>query len=143
GDTNYLPSTSGAVTQTVNAPATTTTTTTTTVSSSPNPSTSGQLVTFTAAVNSTSATGTVTFYNGTQTLGTGALSGGTATYSTAAFTPGSYSITASYPGDTNYLPSTSGAVTQTVNQFTILLCTSPPTTGSWVINSSCTLATST
>ncbi|TLX89212.1 MAG: hypothetical protein E6K93_06890, partial [Thaumarchaeota archaeon] len=73
GDTNYQASTSGAIAQTVNQA-----TTTTTVSSSPNPSTSGQLVTFTAGVNSTTATGTVTFYNGTQTLGTGTLSGGTA-----------------------------------------------------------------
>src|SRR2546428_802105 len=118
GDTNYLSNTSSAITQIVNAPnplITTPNGTTTTVSSSSNPSTSGQQVTFTATVNSTATTGTVTFYNGTQTLSTGTLSGGTATYSTSAFAPGSYSITASYSGDTNYLPSTSGAITQTVN----------------------------
>src|SRR3989449_4000475 len=97
GDTNYLPSTSGAITQTVNAPATATTTT---VSSSLNPSVFGDSVTFTATVNSATATGTVTFYNGTQILGTGTLSGGTATYSTTALPPCTYSITASYSGDT-------------------------------------------
>src|SRR2546426_459115 len=138
GDTNYLPSTSGAITQTVNAPATATIT----LVSSVNPSTLGQQVTFTATVNSATATGTVTFYNGTQILGTGTLSGGTATYSTSAFAPGSYSITASYSGDTNYLASTSDAITQNVNQSTNS-CQSPPSTGNWIIGSSCTLATST
>src|SRR5207245_5743257 len=58
---------------------------------------------------------TVTFYNRTQIIGTRTLSCCTATYSTSSFAPGSYSITASYSGDTNYLPSTSGAITQTVN----------------------------
>src|SRR2546422_3194741 len=83
-------------------------------------------VALTASVNSATATGTVTFYNGTQILGTGTLSGGTATYSTSAFAPGSYSITASYSGDTNYLPSTSGAITQTVNAPSTATTTTVP-----------------
>lgn len=62
----------------------------------------------------TAATGTVTFYNGSTSLGTGTLSSGVATLSTSFSTAGSYSITASYGGNSSYDASTSSAISLTV-----------------------------
>jgi hypothetical protein len=116
-DADFTGSTSAALTQTVNANVTGTTTA---LASSANPSVFGQSVTFTATVQPTSGsgtpTGTVTFFDGSNTLGSATLSGGRATYSTAALSVGSHSITARYGGDPNYLASTSGVLTQTVNK---------------------------
>ena len=94
------------------------TATTVVIVSSLNPSTSGQSVTFTANVSTSSGapTGNVTFKDGAAVLGTGTLSGGTATFFTAALAVGSHSITAAYSGDNNFAASTSAALTQTVNQ---------------------------
>ncbi len=85
--------------------------TTTTVTSSSNPSDLTQSVTFTATVTSTGTpTGFVQFkINGTNFGSLVPLSGGVATISTAALTAGSYSISADYSGDSNFLPS-SGAL---------------------------------
>jgi hypothetical protein len=79
----------------------------------------GTAVTVTAAVTPTSGsgipTGTVTFVDATTTLGTGALDGtGKATYTTSSLASGTHSITAAYSGDTNYVASTSTAVSVTV-----------------------------
>ncbi len=106
---------SGSLSQTVNQDATTSS-----VASSLNPSTYGQAVTFTATVSASSPgsgtpTGTVTFYFGTTSIGTGTLSGGKATLKTSTLPAGSDSITVAYGGDTNFLISTSAALTQTVN----------------------------
>jgi Bacterial Ig-like domain (group 3) len=114
GDTDYSGSTSLALTQVVNQAAATTA-----VAASPNPSTFGQSVTFTATVTGGlggTPTGTVTFKDGATTLGTGTLASGAATFATAALAGGSRSITAVYGGDSNYLGSTSSALTQAVNQ---------------------------
>jgi hypothetical protein len=101
--------------------------TTTAVTSSLNPAPAGQPVTFTASVtpafNVGALSGSVTFYDGTTTLGVATLSGGTATFPTAALTIGVHSITAAYSGDSNYLPSTSPALLETINAST-----SPTTT---------------
>ena len=82
GDSNYNPSTSAPLLQVVNRAATSTT-----LNSAPNPSTYGQLVTFTATVSGsgpTGPTGSVTFFTG-STNGSGNLnSNGIATLSTAA-----------------------------------------------------------
>ena len=124
GDSNFNPSgLSSAVTQVVN-PANTTTT----VVSSPNPSVSGQAVTFTATVTVASPgsnavanpTGTVTFYDNGVSIGTGTLSGtstDTATFSITTLPIGTYPITAAYTsGDNNFNPSgLSSAVPQVVN----------------------------
>lgn len=93
---------------------------TTGVSSSLNPAKPGESVTFTATVSGAAgtATGTVTFKDGATTLGTGTLSGGTATFATSALTLGAHSITASYGGDSNYLASTSGTMTQVIGNPT-------------------------
>jgi PhoPQ-activated pathogenicity-related protein len=115
GDANYVASTSAAVAQTVKAFGSNTT-----VTSSVNPSVFGQRVTFTATVKASSGSltpsGTVTFLDGTTTLGTATLSSGKATFSTATLAVASHAITVSYGGDSNFTGSTSGVLTQVVNQ---------------------------
>jgi autotransporter-associated beta strand protein len=122
-DPNFLTSTSGNFTYTVNK---TGTTTAITLVSPASPSAFGTLVTFSATVTSTVSgvepTGSVTFKDGSTVLGSGTLanSGGTATtsYTTTAgqLLGGSHAITAVYvPGsDPNYLASASGTVGYTV-----------------------------
>jgi hypothetical protein len=94
---------------------------TTAVVSSQNPAAYRQNVTFTATVTpqgSGTPTGTVSFKDGATNLGSASLTSGSATLSTAALGVGTHSITASYSGDSNFLLSTSAALTQTVNQAT-------------------------
>ena len=114
GNADLLPSTSVALTQTVNGEATTTVAT-----SSTNPSSFGQSTTLSATIQPAlggNATGTVTFLDGVSTLGTSGVSSNTAQLSVSSLAVGAHSITAKYSGDTNYLASTSSAFTQTVNQ---------------------------
>jgi trimeric autotransporter adhesin len=99
--------------------------TTTSLATSLNPSTVGQLVTFTATVPSASAgaavpTGTVTFsFDGNAITAMVTLaSNGVAQLALAALAPGTHTVTASYSGDSNYLASVSSTVTQVVNQIT-------------------------
>ena len=89
------------------------TTTTTLAASSTSPVINTQ-VTLTATVAPAAATGTVTFKDGAGTLGTGTLTGGVATYNTSTLGLGSHSITAVYPGDGTYAPSTSAVANVTV-----------------------------
>ncbi len=114
GDANYATSTSAALTQVVNTIATTTS-----VVSSLNPSTSGASVTFTATVatqGTIAPTGNVSFFDGATLLGSTAITATkTAAFTTSALTTGSHTITATYAGDTNYVTSTSAALTQVVN----------------------------
>jgi len=88
------------------------------LTSSPNPSTDGQPVIFTAVVSSSGGTPSdgehVSFKNGATVLGTGTLSGGKATFSDAKLTPGETTVTAVYPGDSNFQGSTSNPVEQVV-----------------------------
>ncbi|MEI6194508.1 MAG: InlB B-repeat-containing protein, partial [Verrucomicrobiota bacterium] len=104
--------------------------TTTTLTSSLNPSTYGNSVTFTATVNQSAASGTVTFMDGATTLGTGTtLSSGVSTYTTSALIGGTHSITAVYGGDGSYYAtSTSSAVSQVVN-FSVAYSTAGSTGG--------------
>ena len=117
GDTNYLAS-SAALTQTVNQAKSHVAPT-----SSPSPSVYGQAVTFTAIVTATAPgtgtpTGVVTFYDGGTSLGTGTLgTNGVATFTTSSLLAvGNHRITAVYAGDTDFLTSTSTAVTQAVSK---------------------------
>jgi hypothetical protein len=125
GDTNFIGSTSGAVTQIVSADSTTST-----ISSGQNPSVTGQAVTFTATITahapgSGTPTGTVTFFDqttaanltcaeGTQPI---ALTAGAAlcTSTFATVTAGDH-IIAMYSGDANYQASNSTAVVQVVTK---------------------------
>lgn len=90
------------------------------LSSSPNPSVGGTSVTINASVagNCNVPTGILTFYAGSTLLGTATLSSaGTAVFSTAALTVGSDTITATYPGDFNFDPSTSSPLIQVVTGY--------------------------
>jgi hypothetical protein len=91
--------------------------TTTTLASSPNPSATGQEVTFTATVTSQTAgslTGSVTFREGPTVLGSQALSGNQAVLTLSSLSTGGHSVTAEYGGDGTFASSTSFALTQTV-----------------------------
>ena len=65
----------------------------------PNPATPGQLVTLTATVSPSAATGQVSFLDGTTVLGVGTLVNGTATFTTSLLMVGSQSLRAYYGGD--------------------------------------------
>ncbi|MFE7782421.1 Ig-like domain repeat protein [Streptomyces libani] len=122
GDGNFAGS-AGLDTQTVSQAATSTT-----VASAPDPSVTGQYVTFTATVTSADAgagtpTGTVTFDFGDGTPGlTAPLTDGVATaVHTYPHTSGSpYPVTATYNGGASFTPSTD-TDTQTVNPATASL----------------------
>jgi hypothetical protein len=73
------------------------------------------MVTFTATVTPSGATGSVQFFDGVTSLGTSPLVSGTATLNTSALAAGSHPITAVYAGDASYAGSTSNLVTQVVN----------------------------
>ncbi len=78
----------------------------------------GSPATFTATVSScpaTPSTGNVAFMDGNTILGTVPNLSGQATFTTSQLAAGLHSITAVYSGDSYYTPSTSGAVSQTVN----------------------------
>jgi len=110
GDTDDAPSISSPVMEFVTQP------TTTALAAAPNPSVFGQNVTLTSTVTSGNPTGTVSFFDGASLLSTVSLDDDVATFSTATLSVGSHSLTASYSGDTNYAPSVSSAVTETVNK---------------------------
>jgi hypothetical protein len=102
-------------------------TTTTTLDSSLNPSTYGELVTFTATVSSvsgtpTGTTGSVTFYDsatcsGTVLAGPTNVVNGHASFTASSLTVPGHTITACYSPTGIYLAS-NGSVTQTVNKAT-------------------------
>lgn len=118
--------------------ASTLTTTTTRLGSSQNPSNFDDPVSFTATVVPNAGTGTPTgkvgFFDGSTMIGTGTLNGsGTATYTTSALAVGGHQITATYGGDSNYVGSTSAALTQTVGAAEVLTVS---VTGSGTVRSS-------
>jgi hypothetical protein len=113
GDAQYASSNSTTITETVNKVATTTM-----LISSPNPSSVGQLVTFTATVtSSTGATpnGTVAFMQGGTTLGTATIdASGRASCSTSTLSKGKNNIKAVYGGSSAFAGSTSATIQQVV-----------------------------
>lgn len=117
GDPNFNGSTSNGVAQEVN-PADTVTQ----LASSPNPSVSGQAVTFTATVTvvlpgSGTPTGEVAFVDGATVLGTAGLDGsGKAGLSTSSLAAGTHQIVAEYAGDPDFNSSTSTTLPQTVSR---------------------------
>ena len=94
--------------------------TTTTVVSSQNPSVGGQAVTLTATVSSSGGLPPngegVFFFNNGQALNTSPalLSGGIASFTTSALPLGTNAITATYGGDSTFLPSV-GSLSQVVS----------------------------
>ena len=101
----------------------------TTLSLTANLSGNGEQFLLTATLNpfeaqNHSASGMVTFYNNNVSLGQGTVTNGVATLTTT-LQFGSDSITAMYPGDTNFAPSTSNAVPLDLG-FTISASTNIP-----------------
>jgi hypothetical protein len=108
GDTNFAGSTSPPLHQLVNQA-----TTTTMLVSSVNPSTVGLSVTFSATVVpqfSGTPTGTVTFKNGATIMGKVQLRGGRAIFNKVFKSAGAESITASYSGNANFMPSSADLI---------------------------------
>lgn len=91
-------------------------TSTTALQASPATATPGAAITLTASVFGTNPTGSVSFTANGTSLGTEALSNGTATLQTSFASTGSYSVTATYPGDSNNSASTSTATDVTIAQ---------------------------
>ena len=91
------------------------------ITSNANPVFMSNAVSFTATIPSfaTSPTGTVTFYDGAAQIGTATMSGGSATFTTSALSNLVHSITAVYSGDSSYGPASSGALSETVIDFTL------------------------
>jgi hypothetical protein len=94
------------------------------LASNVNPVLSQNSITLTATVISTAGapTGTVAFADGATPLGTGTLSAsGVATLAITTLSVGSHSITAAYTGDSNFSTSTSGVITQVVEDFSLAI----------------------
>ena len=99
------------------------------VTSSATPSNYGAAVVFTATLSS-GPTGTVAFFDGANPIGTASLEGTIATLTNTKLAVGPHSITATWPGNSNYTPATSAAVSQTVNQTqTATTATATPNPG--------------
>ncbi len=126
GDTNFITSTSGAVTQVVGADSSTAT-----ISSGQNPSVTGQAVAFTATVSASAPgsgtpTGSVTFFDqttsadltcaeGTQPIALDGTGEAVCTQTFAAVTGGDH-VVIIYSGDANFQASSSTAVDQVVTK---------------------------
>ncbi len=91
---------------------------TTVLAGSRNPAVFGQTVTFTARVSPAAAVGMVTFnIDGVAFGGPVSLDAtGRATLVTSTFAVGMHTVSASYGGSNNYLPSNSANLTETVNK---------------------------
>jgi len=119
GDSYHTSSTSSTTSLTASAAATVIA-----FQTSPSSSTYGQQVTLTATLspyaagNLSTAGETVTFKAGATTLGTATLSGGVAALTLTTLPTGADSLTASYPGDSNFLTSTSSILSFTVSKAT-------------------------
>ena len=80
--------------------------------------TPGAAITLTASVFGTNPTGSVSFSANGNALGTEALVNGTATLATSFANAGSYTVTATYEGDSNNTASTSSPVGITITPAT-------------------------
>ncbi len=126
GDANFAPAAAATFSFTVAKAPSSTSMVLTSSNQDPQSAQPGYKSTLTATVVQSGAaapTGTVTFYNGTTVLGTGSLAAYSSTagtyYAASATSPalaaGSYNITATYNGDSNYLSSISAAVPLTIS----------------------------
>jgi hypothetical protein len=89
--------------------------TTLAISSSANPSFFGQPLTLRAVVTPSSATGTVTFYDGTTVLGITTLTAGIASLTTTTPAFGTRPFKAYYAGNPVYVPSRPPSLSQTIS----------------------------
>ena len=88
--------------------------TATTLTASPGTAPFATLITLTANVAPTTATGSVTFLDGGTPLGTALLVNGSASFSTARLSPGTHPLRANYSGDALRAASSSAAISQTI-----------------------------
>jgi hypothetical protein len=99
------------------------------LTSTPNPSVSGEQLSVTAVVTGQTAvpTGTVTFNDGPDVIGTATLNAASeATIGVANGLPtGIHTLTATYGGDTRYLPGTSGPLAHTVDKAATSVVVTP------------------
>jgi hypothetical protein len=121
-----------------------------TLQASPSSSTSmNQAVTFTATFTGVTLTPNapsqnVTFWAGTNTIkcanpGDGVVNSGVATCTTSSLAANMYSVTATYPGDTNFTKATSGALSYTVAKLApAFALTSSSSSNSSSVNASVT-----
>jgi CSLREA domain-containing protein len=109
GDGSYLPA-SGIGNLVVARAATTTT-----LTASPNPAQAGDPVSLAAAVTPADVGAQVGFFDGATLLGSTPLdASGVARFTVTGLAAGAHSLTATFPGDGDYLPSDSAAVVENV-----------------------------
>ena len=96
-------------------------------------------VTLTATVSPSSATGTVTFYNGTTNIGSSAVNAGTASVATSFAAGGAATLHAVYSGDYNYLSSTSNSLAMNISGPLVTMTTLQASASSVAIGDSVTL----
>jgi hypothetical protein len=138
GDSNYPAGKSGAVPLQVLSP------TSTSLAASPNPVTTGQALNLVATVEGSgnvTPAGTVGFLNGPTLLGTGTLnSSGVASLSITSLAAGTYSLTAKYAGNADFLASVSPAVSVTVSALVNPAQLTSPAPGSTLTGPSATFS---
>jgi hypothetical protein len=110
---------------------------TVTLGSSLNPAPFSQVVTFTATLSATAATGTITFRDGSTILGAANVSSDVAILTTSTLAIGTHTITATYGGDTAYSTATSGPLSQVIGKLPTTTVLSQ-TAGAQVTNSTVT-----
>ncbi len=108
GSSSSLPSASPPLQQVVNLSAGASTVTSLAIS--PGPSIVGHLVTFTSTVSGNSPTGTITINDGNMPLCTVTIGTATSTCAVPLMNTYAHTITATYAGDVNNMPSTSAAL---------------------------------
>jgi len=135
GNQFYGPSTSSPRLQQVNISPTSLS-----LTSSPNPVPFGAPVTFTANLTrqgATAATGNVSFLDNGGAIGTVAIANGAAKLAVGTLNSGRHQITAAYTGDSNYAPSDSNTLLQTVtgvvSQVTLSSSANPAPFGGSVV----------
>jgi sugar lactone lactonase YvrE len=116
GDANYTPANSNALTETIAKLSTSGALTTS--NATPVPTQSFTLADTVPTLTGVPITGTITFYSGTNSLGAVTISAsGNAALTIGPLPVASDVITAVYSGDSNYSPSTSNALTETIAQL--------------------------
>ncbi len=96
-------------------------------------------VTLTAAVSPSSATGTVTFYNGTADIGSSPVNDGSASLTTSFQAGGTATLHAVYSGDYNYVSSTSNSLNMNISGPLVTMTTLQASTSSVATGGSVTL----
>jgi hypothetical protein len=125
GDAFDLPSLSSTVVTQITLDASTTT-----LAPIPATLTYGTTLTLTASIGPAASTGTVTFTDSIAgTLAQLPIVNGSATFSTASLAPGAHSVSAAYSGDSFRGPSTSAALSTTINPIaSSIVLAQPPAT---------------